>query len=51
VINLVDVGTSAGLNLYFDKFPVRTRDDDNPLTLVCRDMNPGLTVRWPCRTS
>ena len=37
VINLVDVGTSAGLNLYFDKFPVHTRDDENPLTLVCRD--------------
>jgi hypothetical protein len=37
VINLVDVGTSAGLNLYFDRFPVRAHDDQNPLTLVCRD--------------
>ncbi len=36
-INLVDVGTSAGINLYFDQFPVRATDDDNPLTLVCRD--------------
>ena len=37
VINIVDVGTSAGINLYFDQFPVRSHDDDNPLTLVCRD--------------
>lgn len=37
LINIVDVGTSAGLNLYFDQFPVRSRDDGNPLTLVCRD--------------
>jgi hypothetical protein len=36
-INIVDVGTSAGLNLYFDRFPVRANDDGNPLTLVCRD--------------
>jgi hypothetical protein len=36
-INLVDVGTSAGINLNFDQFPVREHDDDNPLTLVCRD--------------
>ncbi len=36
-INLVDVGTSAGLNLYFHHFPVRAGDDENPLTLVCRD--------------
>lgn len=39
-INLVDVGTSAGINLYFDQFPVREHDDDNPLTLVCRDETP-----------
>jgi len=39
-INLIDVGTSAGINLYFDRFPVRTHDDDNPLTLVCRDDPP-----------
>ncbi len=39
-INLVDVGTSAGINLYFDQFPVRATDDDNPLTLVCRDETP-----------
>jgi hypothetical protein len=39
-INLVDVGTSAGINLYFDQFPVRETDDDNPLTLVCRDETP-----------
>ena len=36
-INLIDVGTSAGINLYFDQFPVRERDDANPLTLVCHD--------------
>lgn len=39
-INLVDVGTSAGINLYFDQFPVREHDDDNPLTLVCHDDTP-----------
>ena len=39
-INLVDVGTSAGINLYFDLFPVRERDDDDPLTLVCHDDPP-----------
>jgi hypothetical protein len=39
-INLIDVGTSAGINLYFDQFPVRAQDDDNPLTLVCRDETP-----------
>jgi hypothetical protein len=39
-INLIDVGTSAGLNLYFDQYPVRETDDDNPLTLVCRDEAP-----------
>lgn len=39
-INLVDVGTSAGINLHFDRFPVRETDDDNPLTLVCRDETP-----------
>ena len=37
-INLIDVGTSAGINLHFDQFPVRSRDDANPLTLVCRDL-------------
>jgi hypothetical protein len=39
-INLIDVGTSAGINLHFDRFPVRESDDDNPLTLVCRDESP-----------
>jgi hypothetical protein len=39
-INLIDVGTSAGINLYFDQFPVREHDDDNPLTLVCHDDPP-----------
>jgi hypothetical protein len=39
-INLVDVGTSAGINLHFDQFPVRETDDDNALTLVCRDETP-----------
>lgn len=36
-VNVVDVGTSAGINLHFDQFPVRAVDDENPLTLVCRD--------------
>jgi hypothetical protein len=40
VINIVDVGTSAGINLYFDRFPVRSHDNENPLTLVCRDDSP-----------
>jgi len=39
-INLVDVGTSAGINLHFDQFPVRESDDANPLTLICRDETP-----------
>ena len=39
-INLIDVGTSAGINLYFDQFPVRETDDDDPLTLVCHDETP-----------
>jgi hypothetical protein len=39
-INLIDVGTSAGINLYFDRFPVRETDDDDPLTLVCHDETP-----------
>jgi hypothetical protein len=39
-INLIDVGTSAGLNLHFDRYPVRETDDDNPLTLVCHDESP-----------
>jgi len=39
-INLVDVGTSAGINLHFDRFPVRAKDDGNPLTLICRDETP-----------
>ena len=37
-INLIDVGTSAGINLHFDRFPVREADDANPLTLVCQDL-------------
>ena len=40
VINLVDVGTSAGINLYFDHFPVRKVDDGSPLSLVCDDLTP-----------
>jgi hypothetical protein len=39
-INVVDVGTSAGINLHFDQFPVRTTEDGNPLTLICRDETP-----------
>jgi hypothetical protein len=40
VVNIIDVGTSAGINLYFDQFPVQRVDDMNPLTLVCRDETP-----------
>jgi hypothetical protein len=39
-INVVEVGTSAGINLCFDQFPVRAVDDGNPLTLVCEDVTP-----------
>jgi len=39
-INVVDVGTSAGINLHFDQFPVRARDDGRALTLICRDETP-----------
>lgn len=39
-INVIEVGTSAGINLYFDKFTVRDHDDGNPLTLVCEDVTP-----------
>jgi hypothetical protein len=39
-INFIDVGTSAGINLCFDHFPVRQSDDGNPLTLVCEDVTP-----------
>jgi hypothetical protein len=39
-INVIEVGTSAGINLCFDQFPVRKIDDANPLTLVCDDVTP-----------
>jgi hypothetical protein len=39
-INLIEVGTSAGINLCFDQFPVRSKDDGDPLTLVCEDLTP-----------
>jgi hypothetical protein len=39
-VNVIEVGTSAGINLYFDQFTVRDRDDGNPLTLVCEDVTP-----------
>jgi hypothetical protein len=39
-INLIEVGTSAGINLCFDQFPVRAKDDGNPLTLICEDLTP-----------
>jgi hypothetical protein len=38
-INIVDVGASAGINLYFDQFRVATNDGTDPLTLVCEDLN------------
>jgi hypothetical protein len=39
-IDIIEVGTSAGINLCFDQFPVRRVDDNNPLTLVCDDITP-----------
>ncbi len=39
-VNLVDVGTSAGVNLFLDHYPVSSTDDANPLTLVCEDTGP-----------
>ncbi len=39
-VNLVDVGTSAGVNLFLDHYPVSSHDDENPLTLVCEDTGP-----------
>jgi hypothetical protein len=39
-INLIEVGASAGINLHFDRFPVRATDDGHPLTLVCEDLTP-----------
>jgi hypothetical protein len=39
-INVIEVGTSAGINLCFDQFPVREHDDGKPLTLVCEDLTP-----------
>lgn len=39
-VNLIEIGTSAGINLNFDQFPVRAEDDGNPLTLICEDLTP-----------
>ena len=39
-INVIEVGASAGINLCFDQFPVRAKDDGNPLTLICEDLTP-----------
>jgi len=39
-IDIIEVGTSAGINLCFDQFPVRAKDDGNPLTLICQDLTP-----------
>lgn len=38
VINLLEVGCSAGINLHLDRFVVRESDDGEPLTLVCHDV-------------
>lgn len=38
-IDVLEVGASAGINLWFDQFPVRARDQRDPLTLVCDDRN------------
>jgi len=39
-VNVIEVGSSAGINLCFDQFPVRAKDDSNPLTLICEDLTP-----------
>jgi len=39
-VNLVDVGTSAGVNLYLDYYGVAPEDSEDPLTLVCQDVGP-----------
>jgi hypothetical protein len=36
-VNILEVGSSAGINLRFDQFPVHAHDDANPLTLICED--------------
>ena len=40
-VNLIDVGSSAGLNLYLDRFTVRDpeHDDGDAFTLVCEDLH------------
>jgi hypothetical protein len=38
-LNLVDVGCSAGLNLYLDYYPVSQVPVDDALTLVCEELN------------
>ena len=37
-VNLLDVGTSAGLNLYLDHYNVATEAGGDPLTLVCESL-------------
>ncbi len=37
-INVIEVGSSAGINLHFERFRVRAFDDHDALTLVCRDL-------------
>lgn len=39
-VNLVDIGTSAGVNLFLDRYRVAPADDGDPLTLVCHDTGP-----------
>jgi hypothetical protein len=39
-VNLVDIGTSAGVNLYLDCYGVAAEDSEDPLTLVCEDTGP-----------
>ena len=38
VINVIEVGSSAGINLHFERFRVRELDDHDALTLECRDL-------------
>lgn len=38
-VALIDLGTSMGLNLYLDHYPVREHDDDNPLTITTSSLS------------
>lgn len=37
-ISLVEIGSSAGINLHLERFTVRDAECDEPLSLICRDL-------------